>query len=348
LVLATVLTSLPLRAAGAPRWLNNPIARTQERWLPVVHIAGLGGDLVVSATLAAVSASLALLLTAAEGVATASLASLSLLAAVGGALAYGSLRLRRAKRSVDHAPRVRIAAIAANVPAPQSGHLTGHWALQSPLAHDVALALSRYAPHIERAVAAGAELVLLPECAVVVDERSRGDWLDTLATWAERERLAIIAPFFDRSLPRNELAVFDAMGRLVGTYEKQHPGPRIEPKRSSRVAPGPHHVPLRSRVLPLSTVICVDNDYADLVPTARSVGGVLCVPANDWPVFETLHHQTAVWSAVLSGVPVLRSTGHGICAVYDGAGRVISEQSSLVGPVVLVVDVPLAPTPRGC
>lgn len=100
----------------------------------------------------------------------------------------------------------------------------------------------------------------------------------------------------------------------------------------------------RSRTLPLSTVICVDLDYADLIATARRVGGVLNVPANDWPIFERMHHRTAVWSAAISGVPILRCAGHGTSSVYDGAGRVIATRNNLSGPSVLVADVPLAPS----
>lgn len=111
-----------------------------------------------------------------------------------------------------------------------------------------------------------------------------------------------------------------------------------------RTFPGPYHVVTRSRTLPLSTVICVDLDYADLIATARRVGGVLNVPANDWPIFERMHHRTAVWSAAISGVPILRCAGHGTSSVYDGAGRVIATRNNLSGPSVLVADVPLAPS----
>lgn len=69
----------------------------------------------------------------------------------------------------------------------------------------------------------------------------------------------------------------------------------------------------------------------------------LVAPANDWFLgFDELHHRTAVWSAVMSGVSVLRATGHGISSVTDGAGRVLARQSSREGPVVLVVDMPYA------
>lgn len=342
LPLAAVLAAVPLRFAGAPRWLNNPLARTQERWLPVVHIAGLGGDLAVTAVLAAVSAGLVLLAAAPGLVSPLGLAALADWLFAACALAYGVARFHRARRTADAAPRVRMAAVAANVPPPAHGPVTGLWASASPDARDVAGALARYEGHIKRAAEAGAELVLLPECAVCVDEGSRAQWLDTLASWAQREQVAIVAPFVDGSVPSNELAVIDISGRVVGRYEKQHPAPRLEPTPNTRSKPGPHAVTTRSRALPLSAVICVDNDYSDLVATARKVGGVLGVPANDWPIFEALHHQSTVWSAAMSGVPILRSTGHGISSVYDGAGRVLAAQSSLSGPVVLVADVPLA------
>ena len=344
LPLASVLALLPMRGFGAPRWVTNPLARTQERWLPVVHIARLGGDLLVAATLAAVAAAIALLWSARGAHWPA--ASAALLSAAG-ALFYGFSSLKRAEQSADAALRVRMAAVAVNVPPPASGTPSGLWPFQSPHARDVAAALSRYEQPIQRAAAEGAELVLLPECAVCVDADSRVRWLETLSQWAKREQVAIIAPFFDESIPRNELAIIDVAGRLVGSYAKQHPALRLEPPCSLRCTPGPHHLTTRSRTLSVSAVICVDLDYGDLIATARKVGGVLNVPANDWPVFEQLHHRTAVWAAAISGVPLLRSTGHGICSVYDGAGRVLAASSSLAGPVVLVADVPLAASQLG-
>lgn len=90
----------------------------------------------------------------------------------------------------------------------------------------------------------------------------------------------------------------------------------------------------------LSTAICVDLDYGDTARSARRAGALLAVPSNDWfGGFEVLHHESAVWAAVISGVPVVRSAGHGISAIYDGAGRVLKQQSSADGPVVLVADV---------
>ena len=344
LPLAAVCAVLPLRIAGAPRWVYNPIARTQEVCLPVVHIAQLGGDLLVTAVLAAVSGGVAVLLTAASPRADHWLAASTAISCAVSALLYGAARFRLAKRTADNAERVRMAAIAVNVPPPDDRPFTGLWVVESPHARDVSFALSRYELPVTQAAADGAELVVLPECAVCVDGQTRATWLDTLSIWAKRERVAIVAPYRDESVPSNALAIFDAVGNLVAEYQKQHPALGLEPKPTLRTPLGPHYVQTRNRTLPLSAVICVDLDYADVVEVAKRAGGVLNVPANDWPRFERMHHRTAVWAAAMSGVPILRATGHGISSAYDGAGRVLASQSSLTGPVTLVVDIPLAPS----
>lgn len=340
LPLSAVCSLLPLRIAGAPRWVYNPIARTQEPCLPVVHIAQLGGDLLVSAVLAAVSGSLALLLAAAPLDRAHWSAAAAAMSCGALALGYGARKFQLAKRAADRAVRVRMAAVVVNVPPPDDGVLGGFWGVRSPHARDVSFALSRYELPIRRAAADGAELVVLPECAVCVNAQSRATWLDALASWAKQDQVAIVAPYFDESVPSNALAIIDATGRLVATYQKQHPALGMEPKATARTPLGPHQVQTRARTLPLSAVICVDLD-ADLIDTAKKAGGVLNAPSNDWPIFERMHHRTAVWAAAMSGVPVLRATGHGISSVRDGAGRVLASQSSLAGPVVLVVDVPL-------
>ena len=111
-----------------------------------------------------------------------------------------------------------------------------------------------------------------------------------------------------------------------------------EPKSEKRMPPA---LVLRDP-FPISAVTCVDLDYSDLVEPVARAGGVLAVPAHDWQEIFMMHHRSAVWSAVTAGVPVIRSAGHGISAVYDAAGRVVAQANSLDGPVVLVADVPMS------
>lgn len=337
---AAILVLLPLRVMGAPRWVSNPLARTQERWLVVVHTARLGGDLVPTALLGLASAFIVLV---AMGALRAALAAALVLMA---ALALGALSARAAARRASTARTVRVAAIVADGARPPSGEVSGLWPTQSKEYRDVDATVRRYEPLVERAAEEGARLVVLPEVGVYVDGDARDRWIDCVTRWAAAHRLAIVAPFFDASVPKNALVIIDERG-VVAHYEKQHPARGLEPPRERRMGPGPHRVRAGDDTLVLSTVICVDLDYGDLIGPVRASGGILAAPSNDWfDGFEELHHQTAVWSAVMTGVTTVRATGHGISSVIDGAGRVLARQSSLAGPVVLIADAPLTASAR--
>lgn len=338
-----VLVLIPIRLMGAPRWVSNPLACTQERWLVVIHAARRGGDLVITAMLALASAAVVLSgLSLVAGSASALAAAAGAAVLVWAILAWGALGLRRAIGRIGRGGSLRVAAVVADGPPPVDGEPAGLWPIESPGYRDVEAAVRRYRPHIDDAVGQGAEILVLPEVGVWVDAVSRERWIEAVTAWARSHRVAIVAPFFDASVPKNQLVVVDDRGPIV-EHEKQHPAPRWEPGRERRMAPGPHWVRTRGRLVPISAVICVDLDYGDLVRPVRRAGGVLVAPSNDWPGgFDALHHRTAVWSAVMTGVPTVRATGQGISAVFDGAGRVLASRSSADGPVVLVADAPLA------
>ena len=268
-----VVASLPLRAVGAPRWVSSPLACTQEPWLPAVHTARVGGELATTALLAEASAALVLALPTPAQSLIVALASTALVVI---ALGLALLALRGARRRIKRSPRERVAAVVVDGPPPVGGGIAGgHWPIESPDYRDVAGTVRRYAPHIEAAAAAGAKLIVLPEVAVyVVNESSRVAWIDAVTAWARTYGVTIVAPFFDASVPRNTLCVVEPTGAAF-SYDKQHPGRGIEPPRTSPMPPGPHRSSIRDWAL--STVICVDLDYADSRPARPSSWrGALC------------------------------------------------------------------------
>lgn len=327
---AMVVATLPLRLMGAPQFVNNPLVRTQESWLFVVHTARLGGDLTTTALLATAGASVALgirgdLLSAAAGGAI-----------VASMLALGWASYRRAVRRVSRGRRLRVAAVVVDGRPPANGEFTGLWPGESPEYRDVAATLARYRSHVERAAHEGASLVVLPEVSAWLAGDDRARFRQEIEAWARGLEITIVAPYFDATTPKNMLHVIDGNG-VVGSYEKQHPARGLEPPCTNTMEVGPY---VSQSGLAVSTAICVDLDYADTARSARTAGAVLAAPSNDWHgSFALLHHRSAVWTAVIGGVPIVRATGHGISAIYDAAGRVVAQQTSADGPVVLIGDV---------
>ncbi len=327
---AMVVATLPLRLIGAPQFVSNPLVRTQERWLFVVHTARFGGDLTTTGLLATAGASLAL-----------GIRGDLLPAAVGGAivalmLTLGWASYRRAVQRMARGRRLRVAAVVVDGRPPANGELTGLWPGESSEYRDVAGTLARYRSHVETAAHEGASLIVLPEASAWLLGDDRAHFRQQIEAWASGLEVTIVAPYFDATTPKNMLLVIDRTG-VVGSYEKQHPARGIEPPCTNKMEVGPF---VSQSGLAVSTAICVDLDYADTARSARTAGAVLAAPSNDWHgSFALIHHRSAVWAAVVGGVPIVRATGHGISAIYDSAGRVVGQQTSADGPVVLVRNV---------
>jgi predicted amidohydrolase len=205
--------------------------------------------------------------------------------------------------------------------------------------------VARYEPGIAGAAARRAQLIVLPEKAAIVSSQTRECWLGALARWAGDCGARVVAGLFDESLDRNQLVIVEPSGEIAVTYDKQHPARlfgRGEPKPAEHTPPALD----LSGPFPLSGMICVDGDYSDMVRPVARAGGVLAVPTNDWEAIADSHLRSAAWLAVMAGVPLVRSHGHGISAVYDAAGRVVAQADSRDGPVLLVADVhPATPCP---
>jgi len=331
-IAAVVLSGAPrLGGYGGPfpRW-GDPFLGSQDEALPVVHIARLGSDLAIPALLAlSATVPVMLLVVLPPSPATVAVAVVAGLV-LGSALSFGLASYRRAVHRVEAGDSLLVAAV--SVDAPFDGYT------RSPAYQDDAGTVRRYQPHVARAIAQGAHLIVLPEHAMVVNTQTRERWLAAVAKWAKDAQATFVTGLFDTDLQTGQLVIVDETGTVVATYEKQHPMIGAEPKRRTRMPPAL----FRQDPFPVSGVICVDLDYADMIPPVTRAGGVLAVPANDWAEVIETHYRSAVWSVVMAGVPMVRSAGHGMSAVYDGAGRILAKANSFDGPVVLVIDMPVS------
>lgn len=301
---------------------------SQDKALPVVHIARLGSDLIIPALLALSATVPAILLVQLPPSAATVAVAVAAILVVAGALWFGFASYRHAVGRAETEDSVRVAAVAVS---------PVEFDEKTPAYSDIEGTIARYQPHIERAIAQCARLIVLPEYAVEATPQSRERWLAAVATWAVEGRARVVAGLGCADPHKDQLVIADETGRIAATYDKQHPAPGVEPKPAKRTPPAL----LEGDPFPVSAVVCVDMDYADVARPVAKAGGALAVPANDWAEIVEMHHRSAVWNTVMAGVPVVRSAGHGISAVYDAAGRVVAQANSRDGPVALVADVPV-------
>jgi predicted amidohydrolase len=333
-VAAVLLSAVPRFAAppgygGAARFTDCFLS-SQQPWLPVVHVARLGSDLLIPPLLAlAATVPVMLLVHLPPSPVTIAAAGAAILV-VAGALGFGVASYRAAVRHIGQAETLRVAAVSVDDAFDGYAH--------SPAYRDVEARIRAYQPHVERVARQGAGLIVLPEHAVIVTAQNRSRWLQAVSQWARQARAVLVTGLFDEDVGRGQLVIVDQTGTVAATYEKQHPVPGAEPRRRVRMAPalvdrGP---------VPVSAVICYDMDFNDLIRPVARAGGLLAIPSNDWKEIEQLHSPSLVWVAVMAAVPVVRSTGHGRSVVFDGAGRLLASASSFDRPVTLVTDVPVA------
>jgi apolipoprotein N-acyltransferase len=335
LVLSALVRFLAPPGYGGGSRFADCFLRSQQRWLPVVHVARLGSDLVIPPLLGlAASVPVMLLVQLPPSGTTAAVAGGAALV-VAGALWFGFASYRRTIRRVPQGQSLRVAAV--SVDDPFNGYA------RSPAYRDVEARIAKYQPHVAHVAAQGAQLIVLPEHAVIVTAHSKQRWLEAVSQWARHAKAILVTGIFDDDVGRGQLVIADETGAIVATYEKQHPIAGAEPRRKVRMPPAL----LGRDPFPVSAVICHDGNFNDLVRPVARAGGLLAIPANDWKEIEQLHSPSVVWVAVMTGVPLIRSTGHGRSVVFDAAGRLVAMASSFDGPVELVADVPIGAPHRG-
>lgn len=316
---------------------SSPLLMSQTSVATVLHISGLGNELVIPA-LFGLSGALVAIPFLVDSFSARTIGALVLAgSAVGGAVLFGSIEARKRGTATARTARVRVAAVASN-PAVVAGR---DYMNDEDDRKDIAGLIEAYGPLIERASGQGARLVVLPQAVAWVTEENREKWIGALQTWAQEHSLWLVSGMFELDRQANRLVVVDPEGDLATSYDKQHPF-QGEPRRYAKMPPAN----LRGPQGELSGVICYDLDYPDMTRAVAHHGGLLAVPANDWREVQELHHRAAIWGAVLSGATVVRATTHGVSSVIDAAGRVLARASSFDGPAVVVADAPALPPNR--
>ena len=184
--------------------------------------------------------------------------------------------------------------------------------VQMRMGENPALNLASAAAWVEKAAAAGAAVVCLPELfrslyfcqredAALFDlaETIPGPSTEALAVAARKAGVVVIAPVFERraaGLYHNSAAIIDANGELAGVYRKMHIPDDPAYYEKFYFTPGDLGFPsFETRAGRIATLICWDQWYPEGARLA-ALGGALVIfypTAIGWHPHEKQQHGAA-------------------------------------------------------
>ncbi len=292
------------RFGGFGAW--GSVAYSQATVLPVVQVAALVGMYGVT-FLIAWSASLANLVVENWRVHRASsLAALSLAGVVFAVvLVFGGSRLAAPQSSSS---MIRVATVSPRTDDDANYRIRNATATQESL-----LDCSR------QAVRAGARLIIWPEDSFFVYADDQPAWIDRAKAFTRQERVLLLASYgvqVSQDDPRyeNTMVLIGPHGNLLWHYRKSRPVPGME----DLVIPGDGRiakaVTAEGR---FAGMICFDADHLEMMRQIGRDADLLLVPSDDWKQVADLHSKMIRIRAIEYGIPIVRSTLHGLSAAYD-------------------------------
>ncbi|MHC4815804.1 MAG: apolipoprotein N-acyltransferase, partial [Planctomycetota bacterium] len=203
-----------------------------------------------------------------------------------------------------------------------------------------------YRPLFQRAVRAGAKLVVSPEVGFFVAPSSRERLLRRLSDMAREHRVWLAVGYFHRDKDDNRIAFIDPRGELRAEYVKTHLIPFVERYRagSGQTVHLPLDLDADDADPPLlGGMICQDDNFTDL---ARAYGrlkvALVAVPTNDWRQVKDYHLESGTFRAVENRYAVVRAASNGISAIISPRGEILARVDHFErGPEVIVAEVPL-------
>ena len=194
---------------------------------------------------------------------------------------------------------------------------------------DTGANLAAITEHVERAVARGASLVVLPEYSAYFTPQPGPDWLEAaqglggefvaaLGALAQQHGIHLVAGFLETSPEPeriyNTVAAVGPDGTLLATYRKQHLYDAFGSTESQWVAPGaltaPQTFPWRGFTVGLQT--CYDIRFPEVTRALVDAGADLVLVPAEWvrgPLKE-FHWRTLVTARAIENTVFVAAADH--------------------------------------
>jgi apolipoprotein N-acyltransferase len=173
------------------------------------------------------------------------------------------------------------------------------------------------------AASRGAALIVWPETASPVDVLGPNGALGTIRSWAQADRVSVIATSLERGRTNSAFSVVPS-GALTGRYDKV----RLVPFAEAGEQPGRAQTLLPTPQARVGVMICFESSFPEIARGAvRQGANLLAVTTNDaWFGGRTApaqHAALAPFRAVEEGRYLIRAANQGISAIIDPRGRTV-------------------------
>lgn len=177
----------------------------------------------------------------------------------------------------------------------------------------------------EREMQAGAKIVFWGETNAPVMKEDEAAFVARGSDIAEKYHVYLgmaLGVLNKGSTPplENKLVLIEPNGHVAWEYNKARPVPG--PEAAMQVRGDGKLRELDTPFGRLSSIICYDGDFPQLVAQAGALGAdVVLDPSNDWRAIDPWHTQMASFRAVEQGFNLIRQTSQGLSAAFDYQGR---------------------------
>ena len=199
------------------------------------------------------------------------------------------------------------------------------------------VSLDKLEPHIARLAGEGARIVVAPEAAFAVANRSV--WRAQIGAIAARHRVWLALGYFDDERNINCIDWVAPDGETVARYLKTHLVPVYETYTRGSGARAEVDVE-GARV---GGMICQDDNFSDIARGyGRDGAQLLTIPTNDWRGVQHFHLTSTLWRALELRVPIARATSDGVSVIVSARGEVTRRAAHFdVGHQTLICDISL-------
>jgi apolipoprotein N-acyltransferase len=203
-----------------------------------------------------------------------------------------------------------------------------------------------YLQEVSKLADRGAEVILIPEKVIFVNDSTINDILNKFTELAVSRHIQIIIGGYkeQRGSSFNNAWVISNKGKLLADYQKVN---LFEGEILDGCKPGNRIALFRPEMINEGVAICKDMDFQQFIlGYSKQSPAVLWVPAWDFVVDGFLHSRMAMMRSVEGGFSLVRNARQGRLTISDWRGKILYEANSENGSyTVLTGKISVEPHP---